>query len=763
MPDKELQRLRNLRFQAEQMLRMLVDDLKPFRAEDQTLGFRRTPTSTPEPGVENDMNVTTTCSCLMALTMFGKLQAFYGDEYKRIVAEILENLVRAKWMSSGLAENNAFTTTLVLRCYGFLRESPELALPEKPLSKMWSMPRDSSNTAKPEIQQSDRISNPSAHGPLTLEAIAQALARDIQNFSINKYPPASAVVYWFLDGIDRANLDLKDGLKRICDFATEEFRRQRSLVTAHYTAMMDPVAMAMAACLCARLRRVLKKQTGRVAPLDTSSLPSDTELQSSIAELFASQTDSGLWPKYFPLFHYNEAGSNFCYTFELLEAVLLEFGDAENPTLLSETILLGLERAVASCERDRLETMGREYGTRQDYIPYHGWNSGGNLATLRKEQPESWATAVVHMFLRELYDQVSEHIREKLLVAYDAQRDHVETISLDKMLDVRVRIGSQDQSLRAIFKDRLIPKFSDFKGAKSKQLLKRPAPKGPVSALLFGPPGTSKTQVAKAIAAALDWPLVEIDPSRFLKNTFENLYVQAEEIFNDATDMYGVIILFDELDALVQKRGGASQDTESTFLTTYMLPKLAKLHDAGRSIFLMATNFEERFDDAIKRAGRFDMLLCMGPPTLEEKCSRLEIFLGKGKETHKGGELILQYSKSLPEIYDRLALYTFGEFKTFVVSLGSGDDIHTRLSETKEIGFETKVLEDATSVGLRYADLELLQEKSFSGMYTTHPWKRLEDLYGAVFEEGEIVKKVGTPVPSAIRYVMERKRSKFQY
>src|SRR6185437_5022284 len=104
------------------------------------------------------------------------------------------------------------------------------------------------------------------------------------------------------------------------------------------------------------------------------------------------------------------------------------------------------------------------------------------------------------------------------------------------------------------------------------------------------------------IAKELQWPLLEIDPSHFLQNSFQNIYVQAEKIFEDVMDLSGVVILFDEMDALVQKRDAdnAMVDTESKFLTTYMLPKLAKLHERGQVVFLMTTNFQANFDDAIK-------------------------------------------------------------------------------------------------------------------------------------------------------------------
>src|ERR1700734_2477590 len=102
MPDKDLQRLRALRFRAEALSRTLADDLKPFRAEDQKLGFRRTPTSKRDLKVAIDVNVTTTCSCLMALAMCGQLKTFYGDDYKTIVGQVFNNLIEAEWKSSAL-------------------------------------------------------------------------------------------------------------------------------------------------------------------------------------------------------------------------------------------------------------------------------------------------------------------------------------------------------------------------------------------------------------------------------------------------------------------------------------------------------------------------------------------------------------------------------------------------------------------------------------------------------------------------------------
>ncbi len=96
----------------------------------------RTPESQSAP---DDVNVTTTCSCLMALSLTRKMDEFYGKTYKEIASEIFNNLLEAPWMSSGLTENNAFTTTLVLRTFGFLVDVDVLpsTIGQKKDQKLW--------------------------------------------------------------------------------------------------------------------------------------------------------------------------------------------------------------------------------------------------------------------------------------------------------------------------------------------------------------------------------------------------------------------------------------------------------------------------------------------------------------------------------------------------------------------------------------------------------------------------------------------------
>jgi SpoVK/Ycf46/Vps4 family AAA+-type ATPase len=198
---------------------------------------------------------------------------------------------------------------------------------------------------------------------------------------------------------------------------------------------------------------------------------------------------------------------------------------------------------------------------------------------------------------------------------------------------------------------------------------------------LFGPPGTSKTSLVKAIAKRLAWPFVEINPSHFLDEGLETIYVRADEIFDDLMDLKQVVVLFDEMDALVQRRTSGEYtrplDITRQFLTTSMLPKLAKLYDQARVLFFMATNHQTDFDEAIKRPGRFGLLIHMGTPTWKQKLEQIGEFWvdNKPKDEHSFQQQQGEVRNRLDgakggwiegddkEILEFLNLFTFGEMK----------------------------------------------------------------------------------------------------
>ena len=826
-----LHRLRILRADARRLLDEISGDLDPFRHEDDQVTFVRTPTSY---SAEGDVNVTTTCSCVMALALTNVFGTFY-EKTKNAADLIMDRLIDAPWMSSGLTSNNAFTTALVLRTYGFLKQYAKFRRSAEELQKPWDL------TLRPEkvFGLRDKLKNHNGKSAATFiyrsladktkhliktpdpvdagelmkhrKRVANALTADIrrivhsgsiyeatrfekasaatrqafqrdlrayelaemnhkllseefpdeiqeptkrsfreianiladsaeaENFRINDYPPSAPVVYWFVDGIARAQIPLEKGKWRsVCEWATREFNHQRSLVSAHHDAKMDPVSMGMAACLCARLQSLSPEETG-ITEEERVGLPSTIELEHAIRELFKNQTKSGIWPKYFPMFHYQEAGSNFCFTFELLEAVLHGFGGPGNTLLGDSGFIEGLERAVQWCHLNRLLL-------KRGSKAYRGWNSGGYLETLEKREPESWATAVVHMFLWELVSVLSEYIQRQVLKKYGSDDSYPEPTNdkLNDLLDVDLLMQGKREHLLDLLREKFVPPNRN----RTPEDLRRNGVNNPISALLFGPPGTSKTRLAKAVAAGLGWPIVTINPSDFVKGSFENVYLKADEIFQDLSDLSAVVVFFDEMDALMQSREGKPLDTATQFLTTSMLPMLTRLHDKGRVVFLMATNYQAKFDPAIKRAGRFDLLLCMGPPTLNEKLNRLEKFVGTldGVVKKEAVEIVQRLAASDPFIQDQLELLTYDEFREFLTRICSGQEIAQGLRGLDTASFKATLEDFSKFVTLRVSDLGKHYRKKLP------EWNPSDENEEEALERKEIW-----------RYLRDRTQSKKQY
>jgi hypothetical protein len=522
----------------------------------------------------------------MAGALVGRMKDIYHLDTSATVLRALTEVVTSTWRSSGLLEDNSFTTVLVLRATGLLKRHGV-------------------------VKQAQIAAL--LHKGVALNVFARRIAAGMpESFSVADYPPKSTVAYWFVDAIE--HLGTRVGSRqweRLARWASRDFAEQLSYVTARHEALLDPVAMIMAACVVERLRKMAKR--GELPDEGTKALVPAAELRHGIQELFRCQSGTGIWPKYFPLFHYKDAGANYCFHLEFLEAVLNEFGDGDYKLFELPGVLHGMELAVSWCEENRL-------AYRLGADDFSGWNSGGQIHTLRHGIPESWATATVHMFLSKLNDVLSEAIAEAITGFYGGAP---RLVVWDKIIDVDVRVSDIPTTVKRTIKDEIIEKLRK----KDRADLRREPIAGRCSALLFGPPGTSKTTFARAVATELRWPYVEINPAHFLSSGLEQIYVRTDEIFRDLMDLSGVVVLFDEMDALVESRshqqGEERLDAVRQLLTTSMLPKLASLRDKAQIVFFMATNHRMGLDQAITRSGRFDLLLCVGPPTWKAKLQSL--------------------------------------------------------------------------------------------------------------------------------------------
>ena len=123
-----------------------------------------------------------------------------------------------------------------------------------------------------------------------------------------------------------------------------------------------------------------------------------------------------------------------------------------------------------------------------------------------------------------------------------------------------------------------------------------------ISALFAGPSGTGKTLAAEVLAQALALDLYRIDlssvVSKYIGETEKNL----RQIF-DAADAGGVILLFDEADALFGKRSEVkdAHDRHANIEVSYLLQRM----EAYRGLAILTTNLKKSLDQAFLRRIRF--------------------------------------------------------------------------------------------------------------------------------------------------------------
>ncbi|AEG18840.1 CDC48 family AAA ATPase [Methanobacterium paludis] len=146
----------------------------------------------------------------------------------------------------------------------------------------------------------------------------------------------------------------------------------------------------------------------------------------------------------------------------------------------------------------------------------------------------------------------------------------------------------------------------------------------PKGILLFGPPGTGKTMLSKAVATESRANFISVKGSEILSKWFGESERKISEIFNKAKQASPCIVFFDELDALASMRGsGAGEPRVVERMVNTLLSEMDGLEELKGVVVLGATNRPDLLDSALLRPGRFDEIVLVPPP--DEK-SRIEIF-----------------------------------------------------------------------------------------------------------------------------------------
>jgi ATPase family protein associated with various cellular activities (AAA) len=456
---------------------------------------------------------------------------------------------------------------------------------------------------------------------------------------IDAYPPTAyltQLVVRVLKRRSKLSLDLEEAVN---SWAVKELPYQIGLVQAD-SKTADAFAVAYLVMLV----------TATTPRYETT--PEQTSIQRiGLKTFFDCQRKDGTWPLSRPLFHYEKFGNAYCYEYEMLTQLLSE------PRL--EDLLLGYVQNLSAA----VESVSRSaYSVKQGI---QAWTSGHHP---QLRFPESWATASVYHFVHTLNRLLAEAVRRELFNYLDLplpDPTEEKAAFADGFLDSTVIVRGKESSLKGFLWENLVRPLADEaknigNGGKFKKAT-------PISAIFFGPLGTSKTELSKKIAEFLGWPLLAIDPSHLLRRGMDGIQAEANTIFRMLEETERVVVLFDEFDEFVRERGSSDAEQFSRLLTTAMLPKLASIHKRATLVFIIATNNIQQFDLAIQRPGRFDRVVQIMPPTCRAKLTKKN--WGADENIDIGERFSALGVKLAAEIEQRLEELTFLECDGFATEL----------------------------------------------------------------------------------------------
>lgn len=161
--------------------------------------------------------------------------------------------------------------------------------------------------------------------------------------------------------------------------------------------------------------------------------------------------------------------------------------------------------------------------------------------------------------------------------------------------------------------------------------------KAPRGILLYGPPGCSKTMIAKALATESSLNFISIKGPELFSMWVGESERAVRDVFRKARQVAPAIVFFDEIDAIGGERFSDSSgeangkkgggDSVQERVLTQLLTELDGVEPLENVFILAATNRPDLIDTALLRPGRIDRILYIGLPDTEARKKIFQIKL----------------------------------------------------------------------------------------------------------------------------------------
>ncbi|XP_067386309.1 ATPase family gene 2 protein homolog A isoform X2 [Emydura macquarii macquarii] len=146
----------------------------------------------------------------------------------------------------------------------------------------------------------------------------------------------------------------------------------------------------------------------------------------------------------------------------------------------------------------------------------------------------------------------------------------------------------------------------------------------PKGVLLYGPPGCSKTMIAKALASESGLNFLAVKGPELMNKYVGESERAVREIFRKARAVSPSVLFFDEIDALAVERGRSSgAGNVADRVLAQLLTEMDGIEQLKDVTILAATNRPDMIDKALMRPGRIDRIIYVPLPDAD---TRREIF-----------------------------------------------------------------------------------------------------------------------------------------
>uniref|UniRef100_A0A7S2RIJ4 Cell division cycle protein 48 n=1 Tax=Mucochytrium quahogii TaxID=96639 RepID=A0A7S2RIJ4_9STRA len=146
--------------------------------------------------------------------------------------------------------------------------------------------------------------------------------------------------------------------------------------------------------------------------------------------------------------------------------------------------------------------------------------------------------------------------------------------------------------------------------------------KPPRGVLLYGPPGSGKTLIARAVANETGAFFFLINGPEIMSKMAGESESNLRKAFEEAEKNAPSIIFMDEIDSIAPKRDKTNGEVERR-IVSQLLTLMDGLKGRANVIVIGATNRPNTIDPALRRFGRFDREIDIGAPDVN---GRVEIF-----------------------------------------------------------------------------------------------------------------------------------------